>query len=219
MPTLVLNGDLDTITASSGAKVVAGRFPRSWFVEVRNSVHVTALGDRDNCASVIYWRFVKQLKPGDTSCRLHVPEIRTVTRFARSLDQVDAGRPEQGNEASGPHRKLAVAAAQTVSDVISRWWLNYSGDSRGLHGGTWFYDGNSSLQTFTLEKVVLVPGVKVSGTVDWSRDGTVSAHLDAIAQNGDRGDLTIGWRGVSHARARLRGWVAGQRLNASMLAP
>ena len=81
IPTLVLNGDLDTITASSGAKVVANRFPRSWFVEVRNSIHVTALGDRDNCASTIYWRFVKQLRPGDTSCRLHVPEIRAVTRF------------------------------------------------------------------------------------------------------------------------------------------
>ena len=219
VPTLLLNGDLDTITASSGARVVASRFPKSWFVEVRNSVHVTALGDRDNCASVIYWRFVKRLSPGDTSCRLHVPEIRAVTRFARSLDQVDAGRPEHGNEAKGPQRKLAVAAAQTVSDVISRWWLNYSGESRGLRGGTWSYDGDGNVVTFALDHVVLVPGVKVSGTVNWSHSGIVTGTLDATAANGDRAKLSIDWDAHALARASLRGWVAGQRLNASMLAP
>ena len=219
VPTLVLNGDLDTITASSGARVVAARFPGSRFVEVRNSVHVTALGDRDNCASVIYWHFVKHLQPGNTSCASRVPPIRLVTRFARSLDQVDAGRPERGNEARGAQRKLAVAAAQTTSDVISRWWLNYSGDSRGLHGGTWSYDGDADTTTFTLDRVVFVPGVKVSGTVEWSRDGTVSAKLDAVADDGDRGDLTIEWSGAPNARARLGGRVAGHRLNASMLAP
>ena len=47
VPTLVLNGDLDNITASSGARVVADRFPRSTFVELQNSIHVTALSDRD----------------------------------------------------------------------------------------------------------------------------------------------------------------------------
>jgi pimeloyl-ACP methyl ester carboxylesterase len=47
VPTLVLNGDLDTITASSGAREVARRFPGSTFVEVVNSVHVTALADWD----------------------------------------------------------------------------------------------------------------------------------------------------------------------------
>ena len=82
VPTLVLNGDLDTITASSGAKVVAEKFPRSWFVEVSNSIHVTALGDRDSCASVIYVNFVRELRPGDTSCAAKVPEIRVVPRFA-----------------------------------------------------------------------------------------------------------------------------------------
>ncbi len=47
VPTLVLNGDLDTITTAADARVVARRFPRSTYVEVRNSVHVTAIGDTD----------------------------------------------------------------------------------------------------------------------------------------------------------------------------
>jgi len=219
IPTLVLNGDLDTITASSGAKVVASRFPGARFVEVHNSVHVTALGDRDNCASAIYWRFVKQLDPGDTSCRLHVPEIRLVTRFARSLDEVDAGRPEAGNEARGPERKLAVAAAQTVADVISRWWLNYSGASRGLHGGTWSYDGDDRATTFTLENVAFVPGVEVSGKAEWGRDGSVSASVAVTAKTGATGEVRLAWSGKPLARASLRGTVSGAVLNASMLAP
>ena len=48
---LVLSGDLDTITASSGSREVARRFPGATFVEVANSVHVTALADSDLCPS------------------------------------------------------------------------------------------------------------------------------------------------------------------------
>ncbi len=218
VPTLVLNGDLDTITSSSGAKVVADKFPRSWFVEVSNSIHVTALGDRDDCASVIYTRFVRELRPGDTSCAAKVPEIRVVPYFASTVDQVDAGQPESGNDATGAHRKIAVAAAHTVADVVSRWWVNYDGDSRGLHGGEWSYEGDGDV-VFTLDRVVLVPGIAVSGEVTWFSDGAVTADLDVKAPRGERAVLDLTWTSGSLSRAKLRGWVAGERLEASMLAP
>ena len=51
VPTLVLNGDLDNITASSGARGIASRFPRATFVETANTVHISAIGDRDGCAA------------------------------------------------------------------------------------------------------------------------------------------------------------------------
>ena len=58
VPTLVLNGDLDNITASSGARVVASRFPAATFVETANTVHISALGDRDDCAApLVRFRF------------------------------------------------------------------------------------------------------------------------------------------------------------------
>ncbi len=66
-----------------------------------NSIHVTALGDRDSCASLIYLSFVRDLRPGDTSCTSKVPEIRVVPRFAESVDEVDAGQAEPGNQATG----------------------------------------------------------------------------------------------------------------------
>ena len=51
VPTLVLDGDLDNITTVPQAREVASRFPRSRFVETANTIHVSALGDRDDCAA------------------------------------------------------------------------------------------------------------------------------------------------------------------------
>jgi hypothetical protein len=50
VPTLVINGDLGNITAWSGARVVASRFPNSTFVATHNAIHVSALGDRTTVA-------------------------------------------------------------------------------------------------------------------------------------------------------------------------
>ena len=43
LPTLVLNGDLDSLTSPEGGRMTADAFPESRFVEVANTVHVTAL--------------------------------------------------------------------------------------------------------------------------------------------------------------------------------
>lgn len=219
VPTLVLNGDLDTITASSGARRVARTFPRSMFVELHNSVHVTALGDADRCASLIYARFVKSRRAGDTSCARRIPELRVMPRFAQSLGEVDAGRPAPENEAAASGRRIAVASARTVADVLSRWWLNYDGDGVGLRGGRWAYEGDEVV-TFYLDAVQLVPGVAVSGTVTWDRSGPLIARVRTEAPRGVAAELTLRWTLARPlARASLVGWVGGQRLRATMLAP
>ncbi|MFN0154647.1 MAG: alpha/beta fold hydrolase [Gaiella sp.] len=219
VPTLVLNGDLDTITSSAGARVVASRFSNSRFVEVANSVHVTALGDRDGCASRIYWRFVKARRVRDTSCARRVAPLRLVPRFAGSVGDVDPGRPEKGNDASAAHRRIAVAASRTAADVVSRWWLNYDGTGVGLRGGSWTYEGDDPV-LFTLDRVELVPAVEVSGSVRWERDGTVAATLDVHAPRGERALFEARWSLARRgSRATLSGWVAGERLLATMRAP
>ena len=96
VPTLVLNGDLDNITASSGARVVASRFPRSTFVEVANSVHVTAVGDRDDCAAPIVRRFIRRLDAGDTSCAARIAEVRHGRRVPAPCGRGGAGRAARG---------------------------------------------------------------------------------------------------------------------------
>ncbi len=151
VPTLVLNGDLDTITSSAQAAEVARRFPESTFVEVLNSFHVTALYDKDACASRIYVRFLLTLDTGDTGCARRIAEPHLVPLFATRLQDVAPADPVQGDDSRRSDRQLAAAAAATVADVLSRWWVNYDGTSVGLRGGTWSYEGDDPV-VFDLDR-------------------------------------------------------------------
>ncbi len=220
VPTLVLNGDLDTITASSGAREVARRFSGSTFVEVRNSLHVTALYDKDDCASRLYVRFVATRRPGDTTCARRVPEPHLVRRFAERLRMVTPARPVAGDASTLSDRRLAAATASTVADVVARWWVNYDGTSVGLHGGRWSYEGDDPVD-FTLQKVEFVSGVQVSGTARWDfRHGDVTADVTSRLSDGTDGQLRIRWSTrEQHAIAQLRGSIEGRRMAAKMPAP
>ncbi len=125
-----------------GRAVVASRFPRSTFVELHNSIHVTALRRRDDCAS-------RHRAP------LHQDARAPATRAARSGSRRSApstssrarrrtpSRPSSrpGDESRPAARRAAAVAAATVADAIQRWAVNYSGESRGLRGGRWSYTG------------------------------------------------------------------------------
>ena len=220
VPTLVLNGDLDTITAASGARLVAHRFPHSFYAELRNSIHVTAIYDRDGCASRLYVRFVRTLDPGDTSCAENVAEVRVLPAFPRSLADAVPARSVAGDASRVLDRRLASATAATVGDVIARWQVNYDGTGVGLRGGRWSYEGDT-LTVFTLHDVELVPGVAVSGKVRWSvYGGGVSASLQVAGGQGSRGTLQLSWSlRAPLAQASVRGAVGGRALRATMLAP
>jgi pimeloyl-ACP methyl ester carboxylesterase len=173
VPTLAINGDLDNITASSGALVVASRFPGSTFVEMHNTIHVSALGDRDGCAAPLVRRFVRTLTPGDTSCAQRIAEVRVIDRFPRrARDAV----PATGTGSLRARRVAAVATA-TVADAIQRWTLNYGGSDRGLRGGRWSYTGTRFVR-FRFRATRFARDVPVSGTATWRLGtGAVRARL------------------------------------------
>jgi len=215
-PTLVLNGDLDTITSSSGAREVARRFPDSTFVEFANSSHVIALYDHVGCASALYHRFVRSLAVGDASCSRRTPETHVLATFPRSISGITVPRALRGDRSRPSDRRLAAAAAETVADVLQRWWVNYDGTGVGLHGGSWRYDGDETV-VFRLDSVRFVPGVPVSGTVRWSRRGPVRADVRVA---GEAATFRLRWSlGVTRATAILRGDVGGRSVSAAMLAP
>jgi pimeloyl-ACP methyl ester carboxylesterase len=216
VPTLVLSGDLDTITAASGARVVASRFPHGTFVDIHNSIHVTAIYDRDSCASTIYTRFVGTLRAGDTSCASRIAEVRLVPTFARSLAKVTPARPLPGDKSAVADRQLAAATAATVADAMARWQVNYDGSSVGLRGGSWSYTG-TDIAVFKLKDASFVPGVTVSGTARWNvYGGQVTATVTA---NG-RAHLRLRWSlHEQHGLATITGDASGRAVRATMLAP
>jgi pimeloyl-ACP methyl ester carboxylesterase len=135
VPTLVIAGELDSLTSPAGAEIVAGRFPNSTYVEVANGVHVMALGDFSRCASDLTVRFVSTGgDAGDISCANRYQEVRVVEEFPGTLAEVDPAPQGDRIMSSAADRRGVAAAANTVADIFPR-WLNAVGfDGVGLRG-------------------------------------------------------------------------------------
>ena len=211
VPTLIINGDLDNITASSGARVVASQLPRSTFVETHNTIHVSALGDRVGCAAPLVRRFVRTLSAGDTSCAARIAEVRVVDEFPRRARDAEAASGTGTLRA----RRVAAVAAATVADAIQRWALNYSGTSRGLRGGRWSYTGTRFVR-FRFARARFARDVPVTGSAGWRLGaGAVRARLNVPG-----GHVRARWNlRRPRATATLTGRIGGRRLSATMPAP
>ena len=199
--------------------MVASKWPDSTLVVLQNGVHVNAIEDDNDCASVIYHRFVRLLRAGNTSCGSRTPEVRTLTSFPLRLGQVAPAVSRPGDRSTLRERRLAAAAAHTVADVVERWWVNDSGADVGLRGGRWSYSGGN-VTTFTLRKVEFVPGIAVSGTVTWGYySGAVPPGGGAHAVRPHRA-LRMAWSlQVRADQAHIDGTTRGRPLHLRMLAP
>jgi pimeloyl-ACP methyl ester carboxylesterase len=184
VPVLVLSSDLDSLTSPEGARATADAFPNSTFVSVANMTHVSALGDFGRCASRIVIRFVDTLSAGDTSCANRYAPNRLVDRFAVKATNLHIP--------SLP-RRTAVAAADTVADVVARWWDMFGSEGVGLRGGTFSTEGYDHV-SFRLHNVRWVTDVRVSGSITWDRTtGVISASVDVGGHGAVEGRLKMHW--------------------------
>ena len=216
VPTLVLSGELDSITTPAEGAIVVRQFPRALQIHVANSFHVTAVGDTDDCAVRILRRFVRtpSHRPRHR-CASRVPPVRTMGIFPRTLHGVPAG----SGHGSLLARRVAPAAAATVADLLDRWWSNYSGHSVGLRGGRWSYTGDRTT-VFHLHRVRLTRDLAVSGTATWRRFANRMAVDLTVAGHGHRGRLHGHWATRREgARATLHGSFAGHRVTVTFRAP
>ena len=101
VPTLVLSGDLDSITSVIDANDTARQFPNAVHVVVPNLGHVVTDSDEIGCTLDIVHRFVKSLSPGDTNCVLRVRPVRTVPRFARIASELAPLQALKGDKIDG----------------------------------------------------------------------------------------------------------------------
>ena len=224
-PVLVLSGELDTITSPLSGEQTAAFFANSHYVQVANSLHVTALGDADNCASNIVRYFVENLEPGDTSCASEITEIRTVPEFVKAARSLKPARALGGNEATRGELKTVTAAALSVGDVLTRWWVNYDGDGVGLRGGTFNYtldeEREETIYQFELRALRWTEDVAVTGVVDWNTDtGDISAQLLVRGEGTEPGSLTLHWSDREpRATATVTGRIGGRGVHATLPAP
>jgi pimeloyl-ACP methyl ester carboxylesterase len=214
VPTLVLVGELDSITSPEGAQIVADHFPNSTFIEVANTGHVTAISDYSRCASDIVVEFVRSRSPGDTSCALQYQEVRTTDAFSQRLGDIAA----QSGAGSVHQRRVASAATSTVGDLFPRWFAMLGDAGVGLRGGTFTTTGLDVVH-FNLDGLRWVENLAVSGRVKWDRaTGEVIANV-TCARAADC-KLAIAWNyNAPHAVATVTGKIDGDKVSLTMPAP
>jgi pimeloyl-ACP methyl ester carboxylesterase len=232
-PTLVLSGELDSITTPTEGALVAAEFPHSRQVIIANSFHVTAEDDTDGCGSSVLRHFVahphKRLSAATLRCTHRVPPLRALDRYRTSFTTMKAAKARHGNAVGVLGRRAAATGAETVADLIDRWFNNYSGHGVGLYGGTWRYSGSKTV-TLHLHGVRLVRNLAVSGRMRWSPTShrltcrlslqrvTKSGH--AVSRSAISGTVHGHWNiRRRHAIAHLNGQIGGRALHASMVAP
>ncbi|MBS0377504.1 MAG: alpha/beta fold hydrolase [Proteobacteria bacterium] len=123
VPTLVLSGDLDSVTSPEDAAETTQQFPDAVHLIIPNLPHVTAGSDDLGCVTRILRTFVRTLTPGDTSCippgapDPHGSAVRRQQRRARAhltadgqprLDRGTAGGGRGTRERRRRHRALVL---------------------------------------------------------------------------------------------------------------
>jgi hypothetical protein len=223
VPTLVLSGDLDSITSVTDANEAAAQLPDAVHVVVPNLGHVVTDSDEIGCTLGIVHRFVKNLDPGDTNCVLKVRPVRTVPLFAVAASELAPLEALTGDKTTDAQRRIAAAGLETVGDVIARYYVTYNYFDTGLRGGSFTYAATDTGYKFKLKSLKWTEDVAVSGTVTWDQDPTsniIAAQVTLESAGKQAGTLKIRWNdGDINAMASVTGEIQGAALVAERIAP
>jgi pimeloyl-ACP methyl ester carboxylesterase len=221
VPTLILSGDLDSITSVIDAQETAAQFPNVTHVVVPNLGHVVADTDVIGCTAGIVRRFVNTLSTGSTGCIQKVRPVRTVPKFARTAAELAPLTALPGDKTTDAQRRMAAAALETVGDVIARYYVTYNFVDSGLRGGRYSYAGTAVGYDFDLQAVRWTQDVAVSGTVSWNQaTSIISAHVAFSHAGKASGVLNMRWNDAqANAIASVTGKISGATLNAKRIAP
>ncbi|MFD0887966.1 alpha/beta hydrolase, partial [Streptosporangium algeriense] len=77
VPVLVLNGDLDGVTAEANGRKAAAQFPQGVFVPVPNVGHVAEF-EPSGCVAGLVTAFLRDGRTGDTSCLAAIPPVKVL---------------------------------------------------------------------------------------------------------------------------------------------
>lgn len=232
VPTLVLSGELDTVTSPSEGRATARLFPNSAYIETTNLVHESAIGDAGyfvppngedlaHCIGPIVRAFVASGGVlGNTSCVPQIRPIRTVPKFEADYHNTEPAVPAPGNAAPRDGLILASAVAETVGDAVARYYVSSSGHEAGLRGGGFNLAATATGYVLRLNGACWADGLAVSGPVVWNQlSGDIAGSVTFTAP-GHSGTIEIRWNDrATDATATLTGTVDGAALAATRIAP
>jgi pimeloyl-ACP methyl ester carboxylesterase len=223
VPTLVLSGDLDSITSVTDANEAAAQLPDAVHVVVPNLGHVVTDSDAIGCTLGIVHRFVKNLDPGNTNCVQKVRPVRTVPLFAVAASELAPLQALKGDKTTDAQRRIAAAGLETVGDVVARYYVTYNFVDTGLRGGKFTYAATDTGYKFKLKSLKWTDDVAVSGTVTWDQDETsniITAQVTLESAGKQVGTLQICWNDADiNAMASVTGEIQGATLIARRIAP
>jgi hypothetical protein len=223
VPTLVLSGDLDSITSVTDANEAAAQLPAAVHVVVPNLGHVVTDSDEIGCTLGVVHRFVRNLDPGNTDCVLKVRPVRTVPLFAVSAGELAPLEALKGDKTTDAQRRIAAAGLETVGDVIARYYVTYNSVDSGLRGGSFTYEATDTGYKFKLKGLKWTSDVAVSGTVSWDQDqrsNIITAQVTLKSAGKQVGTLQIRWNDADiDAMAAVTGEIQGATLIARRIAP
>ena len=218
-PTLVLSGDLDSITSPLDASEAAAQFPNAVHIVIPNLTHVVAGSDEIGCASALVLHFIEHREPGASNCRFRVRPVRTVARFAASSSALAPLVAQPANRGDRHALQVAAAALEGVGDSLARYGLSLSGSGRGLRGGTFTSTSDAGGYELQLSSYRFSEDVAISGTVTFSsRSSRVTAAVQIEDSGRNIGHLVARWRdsdadAVATVAGRLNGiTIRGQRI-------
>ena len=216
VPTLVLNGELDNITTTPQARQVAAQFPGATFVETRNTVHISAISDRDHCAEPLVREFIRTLRrstraarPGSPSCgrsRASRAPRRTPRRRPRSRATAAARR-----HGAWPPRRRSRSATRS-----SAGWSTAAARAAACAAAAGATAATRSSASASAAPASCATSPSAAPRPGGSSDGAVVARLRLPG----RGRLRARWSTQRPAAtATLAGTLRGRRVRAVMRAP
>jgi pimeloyl-ACP methyl ester carboxylesterase len=166
IPTLVLSGEIDTITTVAEGDLVASQFPGARHIVVANTTHVTAGAGGASCGAFLVRQMIRSADASavDDACADAVLPLVVLGAFPDTL---------AGLTGLTGWRRIARGAVATAADVIRRLDQSGAGYGPGLRGGTWTWDGR-----VRLDGVYFVEDLPVTGSVAL-HDGVRLARLSA----------------------------------------
>jgi hypothetical protein len=223
VPTLVLEGSLDTVTPPPAARAVAHEFRHSRYVEVPLVGHVAALHDYSGCASSIAARFIAS-NTIDSACLARIPAPTQVEAFPTTFAQENPITPINANGAAGlsvDDLRTVAIARDVISDVLWRWGPLGRYSERGLRGGSFTTIEPAVRGEFRvhLDAIRWTTDTLVTGDLETSRANTMNGAI-AISTPSASAEFSIlaSHLGETSAHERLIGTLNGHAIDLTVAA-